>query len=345
MNLRDLYAKMETEELLKIISLNKEQYTSEAITAATAELRKRGESNKTVASRVKNQANFYYRSSTKSKRDKKRTEQLSGSQPRASAFSSLVNIWPFKRRSLSRSEEELLRACDFKRNGSTALNPLDDYFERIFRGRISRKHYFGGMGSILSISLILFSVMDIVRMHSGTIPMLFAYFVIIVPHIYSLHLRRFHDLGNSGWNVFYFLVPILNLYVWFVLLFKKGEVGPNKYGQQNNEQSFWESFFNTEKTDNSPEIYLDRLNGKDSIKPFLDVLLLDEEDEIDNRRLEASAVSPELLTKYASMETKELIRIITVDRNLYTTEAVHAAKFELGSRGVRIPTIPTTHSR
>ncbi len=50
MRLEDRYAKMETKELVKIISLDKVQYTQEAITAAKAELRKRGESKETLAS-------------------------------------------------------------------------------------------------------------------------------------------------------------------------------------------------------------------------------------------------------------------------------------------------------
>lgn len=50
MKLKECYAKMETKELVRIISLDKEDYTQEAITAAKAELRKRGESNETLAS-------------------------------------------------------------------------------------------------------------------------------------------------------------------------------------------------------------------------------------------------------------------------------------------------------
>lgn len=49
MRLKDRYANMETKELLKIISLDKEQYTQEAILAAKAELRKRGESDEILA--------------------------------------------------------------------------------------------------------------------------------------------------------------------------------------------------------------------------------------------------------------------------------------------------------
>ncbi len=48
MSLANRYAKMETKELVTIISLDKEQYTPEAINAAKAELRKRGETKETL---------------------------------------------------------------------------------------------------------------------------------------------------------------------------------------------------------------------------------------------------------------------------------------------------------
>ncbi len=48
MSLAERYATMETKELIKIISIHKSQYTKEAILAAKAELRSRGETNETV---------------------------------------------------------------------------------------------------------------------------------------------------------------------------------------------------------------------------------------------------------------------------------------------------------
>jgi hypothetical protein len=49
MGLQERYATMETKELVKVITLEKDQYTPEAIRAAKAELRNRGETNDTVA--------------------------------------------------------------------------------------------------------------------------------------------------------------------------------------------------------------------------------------------------------------------------------------------------------
>ena len=49
MGLQERYATMETKELVKVITLEQDQYTPEAIRAAKAELRNRGETNNTVA--------------------------------------------------------------------------------------------------------------------------------------------------------------------------------------------------------------------------------------------------------------------------------------------------------
>ena len=49
MSLQERYAAMDTKELVNIITIYKEQYTSEAIRAAEDELRNRGETNETLA--------------------------------------------------------------------------------------------------------------------------------------------------------------------------------------------------------------------------------------------------------------------------------------------------------
>ena len=62
------------------------------------------------------------------------------------------------------------------------------------------------------------------------------FLAILIPSI-ALSVRRFHDLGQTGWLVVVFailgLVPIIGflstigLYIWFAL---PGTVGPNKFG-------------------------------------------------------------------------------------------------------------------
>ncbi len=43
-------------------------------------------------------------------------------------------------------------------------------------------------------------------------------------------VRRFHDLGMSGWYLLGMLVPFYNIYLSLILLFKSGEVSENIYG-------------------------------------------------------------------------------------------------------------------
>jgi uncharacterized membrane protein YhaH (DUF805 family) len=43
-------------------------------------------------------------------------------------------------------------------------------------------------------------------------------------------VKRLHDLGRPGTHYWLMLVPFYNLYLAWVLLFKKGTTGPNQYG-------------------------------------------------------------------------------------------------------------------
>lgn len=46
----------------------------------------------------------------------------------------------------------------------------------------------------------------------------------------SLFVRRFHDIGRSGWWVLLLLVPVVQLAVYIYLLIRKGTEGDNRYG-------------------------------------------------------------------------------------------------------------------
>ena len=52
--------------------------------------------------------------------------------------------------------------------------------------------------------------------------------------ILMLFIKRFHDLGRSGWNILFWLIPLagqfINLWNWIEFLFVKGTDGPNLYG-------------------------------------------------------------------------------------------------------------------
>ena len=47
---------------------------------------------------------------------------------------------------------------------------------------------------------------------------------------YCAGIRRFHDLGWSGWRFFLVLIPFASIVIALLLLFRKGENSTNYYG-------------------------------------------------------------------------------------------------------------------
>ena len=47
----------------------------------------------------------------------------------------------------------------------------------------------------------------------------------------TLIIRRWHDLGKSGWFTLLLLIPLLNFLVMLYLWFVRGTAGPNTYGE------------------------------------------------------------------------------------------------------------------
>jgi uncharacterized membrane protein YhaH (DUF805 family) len=46
----------------------------------------------------------------------------------------------------------------------------------------------------------------------------------------ALAVRRWHDLGRSGWSILLQIVPIVNLWCIYMLAFRRGEQGRNRFG-------------------------------------------------------------------------------------------------------------------
>lgn len=75
----------------------------------------------------------------------------------------------------------------------------------------------GAASTLLSIGMIIILV-----------GMLFLYWVLLM-----LIVKRFHDLGRSGWNILQWLIPLVGQFIylwnWIELFFVKG-TGPNQFG-------------------------------------------------------------------------------------------------------------------
>ena len=68
-------------------------------------------------------------------------------------------------------------------------------------------------------------------------------YALVIVYSFSLSIRRWHDLGYSGWMSLLTLIPLVNLVTAIILLFVRGDEGANAYGPSNVGQPFWKSVF------------------------------------------------------------------------------------------------------
>ena len=46
----------------------------------------------------------------------------------------------------------------------------------------------------------------------------------------AITVKRLHDIGRPGWHWWLLMIPLYNIYLALVLLFKQGSIGPNEFG-------------------------------------------------------------------------------------------------------------------
>jgi len=104
-------------------------------------------------------------------------------------------------------------------------------------GRAGRLEYI--IHSVADVAIILLSIISIEFIESAfgieadsDVTMVGIIFVVIAGMAAELcvTIRRFHDLGMTGWTLFATIIPIYNIYLAIILLFKKGEPSENQYG-------------------------------------------------------------------------------------------------------------------
>ena len=112
------------------------------------------------------------------------------------------------------------------------------------KGRINRAKYFTiGLisGTVIYVPIILFIVLYPDVSYKGSIEFLFTdlisilllicYLLIFVIIGICLNIKRIHDLDLPGTRLWLLFVPIYNIYLGFILQFKKGTTGANKFGK------------------------------------------------------------------------------------------------------------------
>lgn len=106
----------------------------------------------------------------------------------------------------------------------------------LFEGRIGRAHFawtclaFIGIAIVMNIVTYAFSLFgDVVSALVSFV--MFAVSLALAVVGLGVSVRRYHDFNWSGWFVLLGFVPILNFIMLLVLLFKKGDLASNRFGE------------------------------------------------------------------------------------------------------------------
>lgn len=101
-----------------------------------------------------------------------------------------------------------------------------------FKGRANRPEfwYFTLFSTIISIvcSLIDTQVLGSSMSETGLIGGIYT-LISFIPSL-SVTIRRLHDVNKSGWNLLW-LITIIGIFYVLYLEIKKGNDGPNNYGE------------------------------------------------------------------------------------------------------------------
>lgn len=112
---------------------------------------------------------------------------------------------------------------------SNLLNPI-----HLSKGRINRRGFAFSYIVLMFLGLICGGIVNLFdNPESNSILMVATGLIVLYLFLlYYLcpHIRRFHDLGQSGWLAIFSLVPIINFIVFLILLFSRGDKSKNKYG-------------------------------------------------------------------------------------------------------------------
>lgn len=122
-------------------------------------------------------------------------------------------------------------------SGSSTQNTSMGQILFSFTGRIGRGTFWAAWLGMMAVSLVAGLVIGAVTSSAGQETGLVLYLLFLIPSVYaglSIQIKRWHDIGVSGWVLILAIIPFANLLymlVAFVCLgCIKGTAGPNKYG-------------------------------------------------------------------------------------------------------------------
>ena len=123
--------------------------------------------------------------------------------------------------------------------GGGAPQPRSEGIREMFltyHGRLNRKPYIlrglmvGITSSVLSNVMGVMAESSSMALNLVSLVLLVVVLALCVVSV-MLMIRRWHDLGKSGWFSLLLLVPLVNFVVGLYLWVKKGDDGPNQYGE------------------------------------------------------------------------------------------------------------------
>ncbi len=113
-----------------------------------------------------------------------------------------------------------------------------DFLLNLYRGRIGRKNYILG-GILIFIATALTMLLVGAGVLAGLAWLVSTYLTL------SLHVRRLHDINQSGWLVLIFLIPLINFFFWLWLIFAPTKDKENEHGKNTDGKTdFLDSVFN-----------------------------------------------------------------------------------------------------
>ena len=96
------------------------------------------------------------------------------------------------------------------------------------RGRIGRSVFALSLLGTTFVQGILASLSSLGFRPLGILGLVVFYALIV------LSIKRFHDMGKSGWLTLLYLVPIVNIFIFFLQLLFEGTEGPNRFDEEEN---------------------------------------------------------------------------------------------------------------
>ena len=101
-----------------------------------------------------------------------------------------------------------------------------------FKGRSRRKEFFYFLLVDLIVSLVVAKIqgpMDFLSLGLFTSVYGIFWLITLVASL-AVFVRRLHDVGKSGWNILWMLLPVIGPIILLLYLIQDSEPGANKYG-------------------------------------------------------------------------------------------------------------------